>query len=111
MSNNTSGKDSGKMHFFLRSNAPKSAFSPNMSGMTEEERNIMQQHMAYVTDLQKEGVILVFGPVLHPQSPHGIAIVEVENEEQAAQVILQDPAVVAGLMTAEYYPMKAVLPK
>lgn len=110
MDNNSKTNHAGKMHFILKSTSPKSAFSQNMTDMTEEQRNIMHQHIAYVEDLQKQGIVLVFGAVLHPQSPHGLAIIEVERTEQVEQLIAQDPAIVAGLMTAEYYPMKAVFP-
>ncbi|WP_217593822.1 YciI family protein [Cohnella sp. GbtcB17] len=110
MVNNSEGKPLEKLHFVLRSSSPQTAFSPHMSDMTEDQRNIMQRHIAYVKDLQKQGIVLVFGPVLDPQSPYGLAIIEVERTEQVEQLIAQDPAVIAGLMTAEYYPMKAVLP-
>ncbi|MFB5761190.1 YciI family protein [Paenibacillus medicaginis] len=111
MSDTTASNNPGKMHFMLRSTTPITAFSQNMSDMTEEERNIMHQHIAYWTDLLNQGIALVFGPVLNPKSPHGVAIIEVENAEQVSQLIAEDPAIIAGLMTAEFYPMKAVLPK
>ncbi|MEN1986242.1 YciI family protein [Paenibacillus hubeiensis] len=111
MSDNTASNNPGKMHFMLWSTPPRTAFSKEMTGMTEEERNIMHQHIAYWTDLQNQGVALVFGPVLNPKSPHGLAIIEVENAEQVSQLITEDPAIIAGLMTAEYYPMNAALPK
>jgi hypothetical protein len=54
---------------------------------------------------------LVFGPVLHPSAPHGLAILEVENEAQVPKLIEEDPAEIAGIMTTEFYPKKAMLPK
>lgn len=77
--------------------------------MTEEERNIMLQHIAYWTDKQNQGIALVFGPVLNPAAPYGLAIIEVENEEQVPKIIEEDPAVIARLMTTEFYPMKAII--
>ncbi|MED1467590.1 hypothetical protein [Bacillus salipaludis] len=35
-----------------------------------------------------------FGPVLNPSAPHGVAIIEVENEEQVPKIIAEDPAVI-----------------
>jgi uncharacterized protein YciI len=68
----------------------------------------MHQHIAYWTDKQNQGIALVFGPVRKPNDPHGLAIIEVENVDQVPQLIAEDPAVIAGVMNTEYYPMLAV---
>ncbi|MDR4947302.1 YciI family protein [Neobacillus cucumis] len=96
-----------KMHFMLKSTPPRATFQQDM---TEEERNIMGKHIAYWTDKQKQGIALVFGPVRNPSEPHGLAIIEVENEAQVPKLIAEDPAVMAGIMTTEFHPMFAVLP-
>ncbi|WP_223589951.1 YciI family protein [Neobacillus bataviensis] len=108
MSNNISSNNTGKIHFMLKSTPPRATFHQDM---TEEERNIMLQHIAYWTEKQNQGIALVFGPVLNPKEPHGLAIIEVENEDQVPKLIAEDPAVMAGVMTVEFYPMKATLPK
>lgn len=98
-----------KRHFMLWSTPPRSTFRQDM---TEEERNIMMQHVAYWTDKQSQGIALVFGPVLkNPAAPNGLGIIEVEDEAQVAILIAEDPAVIAGIMTTEFYPMLATLPK
>ncbi|MNR22824.1 YCII-related domain protein [compost metagenome] len=104
--NNTN--NSGKIHFMLWSTPPRITFHQDM---TADERNIMMQHIAYWTEKQNQGIALVFGPVLNPTSPHGLAIIEVENEAQVPQLIAEDPASMAGIMTTEFHPMKAVLPR
>ncbi|PGS50942.1 YciI family protein [Bacillus sp. AFS041924] len=108
MSDNTTINDSVKMHFMLKSTPPRTTFPMDM---TVEERDIMAQHIAYWTEKQTQGIALVFGPVRNPSAPHGIAIIEVENENQVPKLIKEDPAVIAGIMTTEFYPMMAVLPK
>jgi len=108
MSNNISSNNTGKIHFMLKSTPPRTTFQQDM---TDEERNIMLQHIAYWKDKQNQGIALVFGPVLNPSAPHGLAIIEVENEEQVPKLIAEDPAVVAGIMTTEFYPMKAIIKK
>jgi uncharacterized protein YciI len=108
MSHNISSNQTEKFHFMLKSTPPRTTFHQDM---TEDERSIMQQHITYWTDKQNQGIALVFGPVLHPSAPHGLAIIEVENEEQVPKLIAEDPAVVAGIMTTEFYPMKAVIKK
>ena len=108
MSDNTASKATGKMHFMLKSTSPRATFQQDM---TEEERNIMGKHIAYWTDKQKQGIALIFGPVRNPSEPHGLAIIEVENEAQVPKLIAEDPAVIAGIMTTEFFSMIATLPK
>jgi uncharacterized protein YciI len=108
MSENNSIDNPGKMHFMLWSTPPRTTFQQDM---TVEEREIMHQHIAYWTDKQNQGIALVFGPVRKPNDPHGLAIIEVENADQVPELIAEDPAVIAGVMTTEYHPMMAVLPK
>lgn len=100
--------NTGKIHFMLKSTPPRTTFHQDM---TEEERSIMQQHISYWMDKQNQGIALVFGPVLDPSAPHGLAIIEIENEEQVPKLIAEDPAVVAGIMTTEFYQMRAIIKK
>lgn len=106
MSDNTKSNTTAKMHFMLKSTPPRITFHQDM---TAEEREIMFKHIAYWTDKQNQGIALVFGPVLDPSSPHGIAIIEVENENQVTKLIEEDPAVIADIMPTEFYPMKAMV--
>ncbi|MGG1675441.1 YciI family protein [Neobacillus sp. NRS-1170] len=108
MSNNISSHNTEKIHFMLKSTPPRATFHQDM---TEEERAIMLQHITYWTEKQNQGIALVFGPVLNPKEPHGLAIIEVGMEDQVPKLIAEDPAVIGGVMTVEFYPMKATLPK
>ncbi|MDR7235932.1 YciI family protein [Neobacillus drentensis] len=108
MSHNISSNNTEKIHYMLKSTPPRTTFHQDM---TEDERSLMQQHISYWMDKQNQGIALVFGPVLNPSAPHGLAIIEVENEEQVPKLIAEDPAVVAGIMTTEFYPMKAIIKK
>lgn len=108
MPDNTARKATGLMHFMLKSTPPRTTFPQDM---TAEERNIMLKHIDYWTEKQNQGIALVFGPVLNPSAPHGLDIIEVENEAQVPKLIAEDPAVIAGIMTTEFYQMKATLPK
>ncbi|MEH7086527.1 hypothetical protein V7139_27935 [Neobacillus drentensis] len=51
----------------------------------------MLQHIDYWTGKQNQGIALVFGPVLNPKAPHGLAIIEVENEAQVPKPIAEIP--------------------
>ena len=85
--------------------APRPTFAQDM---TAEERAIMQQHVAYWTNLMNKGFVLAFGPVIDPKGVYGLGIVEVDNPEQLNEFITNDPA--NGLNRYEFYPMMAVTP-
>jgi uncharacterized protein len=76
--------------------------------MTEEERAVMMQHVAYWTEKMNHGKVVVFGPVMDPKGPYGLGVVIVENEQEIASFIENDPA--SKLNTYEYFPMRAVVP-
>jgi uncharacterized protein len=76
--------------------------------MTDQERDIMKQHVAYWTDLMNKGKILVFGPVLDPKEVYGLGIVSVDNEQEVKDLIANDPA--GKINKYEYFPMRAIVP-
>ncbi len=76
--------------------------------MTNEERNIMHQHIGYWTEYMNKGVALVFGPVLDPKGTYGLGIIGVDDEEQLTSFIENDPA--GKINKYEYYPMHAIVP-
>ena len=76
--------------------------------MTDEERAIMVQHIAYWTKILKQGKVYAFGPVMDPKGPYGLGIVAVDNEQELKDFIANDPA--GKINKYEYFPMKAVVP-
>ena len=77
--------------------------------MTPEEREIINRHVAYWTERQKEGKVPAFGPVFDPTGSYGIGVVEVETEAEANDLRAHDPVVQSGLTREEIYPMYAVV--
>jgi len=73
--------------------------------MTESERKIMSEHIAYWMEQAEKGTAVVFGPVLDPEKPYGIGIVEIENEASLHDLVAGDPAVKASLQRDEFYQM------
>jgi uncharacterized protein len=73
--------------------------------MSDEERQIMRDHVVYWTDQRDKGVALIFGPVLNPNGVWGVGIIEIENEAAAQQFSVDDLAVKSGLQRTEIYPM------
>ena len=72
--------------------------------MTEAERAVMTEHVAYWTRQRDAGHAVAFGPVADPAGSWGVAIGEVGDREQAERLRAADPAVQAG-MTVEILPM------
>jgi len=92
-----------KKNFFLKLNPPRASF---MKDMLDSERAIMQQHVAYWAPYVQDGTVTVLGPVMDPKGGYGIAVVNVDNEEQLNILLSNDPA--NGMNSYEVYPMRAV---
>jgi hypothetical protein len=76
--------------------------------MTDGERAIMVQHVAYWTEKLKEGKVYAFGPVIDPKEIYGLGVVAVDNEQELKDIIANDPA--GKINKYEYFPMRAVVP-
>ncbi|HEY2722123.1 MAG TPA: YciI family protein [Chitinophagaceae bacterium] len=94
--------NSEKKHFFIRLNPPRPDFATTMS---EEERSIMQRHIAYWTPFLNDGTLIVFGPVMDPKGTFGMAVIAANNLEEANQLAFTDPATELG--TIDIFPMRA----
>lgn len=78
--------------------------------LTPEERQTMEEHLAYLQGLMAEGKVVAFGPVLDPEGPFGIGIVTAADQVAAQALADADPAVRSphGLR-AEVTPMARLL--
>ena len=70
----------------------------------------MQRHVAYWQDLLNSDVALAFGPVLDPENPWGLGLLDLEDEQAARAIGASDPAVESGTCTYEVVPMQLVRP-
>lgn len=95
-----------KKYFALKLNPCRPDFAQTMS---DREREIMQQHIAYWKAYMEQGIMLVFGPVLDPDGVYGLGIIAVDSEEQVSELIDNDPA--SKINRYEYHPMLAVVPE
>lgn len=75
--------------------------------MTEEESDIMSEHFEYLKQKLAEGKLILAGPVL--TGDFGLSILETESEEEARDIMNNDPAVLAGIMKPEIYPYRVSL--
>jgi uncharacterized protein YciI len=73
--------------------------------MTEAEKKVMSEHIAYWTGQVERGTTVVMGPVLDPKGVYGIGIVEAKDEAELRALLASDPAVKAGLHKDEFYQM------
>jgi uncharacterized protein YciI len=92
-------------HFFLKLIPCRPTFAIDMSA---EEREIMQEHVAYWGKLMQQGKVVVFGPVMDPKGPYGMGVVEADSEDSIREFMAGDPA--STINTYEFHPMRAVIP-
>ncbi|OCX53089.1 hypothetical protein BEL04_01875 [Mucilaginibacter sp. PPCGB 2223] len=90
-------------HYMLKLVPCRPSFAQDM---TDAERAVMMEHIAYWKPYLEDGTMIVFGPVADPAGAYGLGIVAVDSEEQAKQLMADDPA--SKINTYEYYPMRAV---
>ena len=90
------------MLFAFKLNSPRPTFAHDM---TDAERKVMVEHVAYWTGLMEKGIAEVFGPVLDPKGAWGLAVVEASTEAEARAIVPNDPVFKARLGTIEVHPM------
>jgi uncharacterized protein len=86
---------------FLRPHRPEMPFEP-----TEEEERIVGEHFEYLKRLRGEGKLLVAGPSPVEGDTIGIAIYELDDEDEVRALVAADPAVVSGIMIPELRPLR-----
>jgi uncharacterized protein YciI len=97
-----------KKTYFFKLIPPRASFAQDM---TQDERNIMLQHIAYWKKNMDEGRVIVFGPVLHPDGAFGIGIIQVNDEDEIKAFAENDPSITSKLNTYEFYLMPNIVVK
>ncbi len=92
-----------KQHYFFKLIPPRPTFPQDM---TDEERRLMDEHSRYFQEHFAAGRILLYGPVMATGGAFGLAVLEVDSEEEARRFGEGDPSVRAGLNRFETYPMR-----
>jgi uncharacterized protein YciI len=65
---------------------------------------IQEGHMANITRLGREGVIILAGPMGYDKDLRGIFIIDAKDSATAAGYVKTDPAVIAGRLKFEIHP-------
>ena len=77
---------------------------------TKDDEAVLSRHLARFKEAIKTGQLILAGRTLEPgDKTFGIAIFEATDEAAAQAFMEGDPAVAAGLMTAEVHPFTVVL--
>lgn len=77
---------------------------------TEKEQAIVGEHFAYLQKLLAEGKLIIAGRTADDlDKTFGIAIFRASSEEEARQIMENDPAISKGMMTSELFPYRVAL--
>ena len=74
---------------------------------TEDESAAIDRHFVHLQQTCSAGTVRLAGPA--PDGAFGIVIFEAEDETAARSFMADDPAVCAGVMTAELHPFRVSL--
>ena len=74
------------------------------SANKEEASKIQEQHLAYLGDLFKKGIICMNGPFGDDGEIRGATIYRVATADEALRLASGDPAVKAGRLSVEVHP-------
>ncbi len=77
---------------------------PNRDRSPEETAELQKQHMANISRLAAEGVLVLAGPFLDDGELRGIYVFDVTDVEEARRLTETDPAIQAGSLTLELHP-------
>jgi len=84
----------------------------NNDDWTEKEIEIVSTHFNYLKDLLAKEILFLAGRTVQEpmtEKDFGIAILEVDSEEEARTIMENDPAVKGGIMTAELFEFSLAL--
>jgi uncharacterized protein YciI len=78
-----------------------------INNASPEEEKIIDMHFEHLKKALHEGILILAGPCLDGE--FGIVIFRAGSEEEANVFMNSDPAVKAGLMSAELHPFRVSL--
>ncbi|MHA2054182.1 MAG: YciI family protein [Candidatus Hodarchaeales archaeon] len=78
----------------------------------EKENQIMEEHFFYLKQLLENGQLFLAGPTLKEDDPFGVYIFIADSEEEARELIENDPSVEKKIQTITMFrPMRISLLK
>jgi uncharacterized protein YciI len=77
---------------------------------TADEEAAVSEHFSYLEDLTRRRIVLLAGRTLNEDSStFGVVIFEAPSEAAARDLMARDPAVRAGVFSAELFPYRIAL--
>ena len=92
--------------FLLRIEPVRKDFT--LQTMTEEERPVLDQHVAYLNGLFTAGKMTLAGQAFDPKGLFGIIIVNAADAQAATDILNGDPAVKSKFFRGEVIPFRVV---
>jgi uncharacterized protein len=81
-----------------------------LSAPTSDEEAHVEAHFAYLVRLARDGVVLLAGRTLNEDgTTFGIVLLEAPSTDEARNVMRGDPAVFAGVFTAQLFPIRIAI--
>ena len=78
----------------------------------ENENAIMENHFSYLKNLLDNNKLYLAGPTLIESDPFGVIIFETETEEEARELLMQDPSIKSGIQkVVDFRPVRLSLTK
>ncbi len=74
--------------------------------MTLNEERIMEEHFEYLKRLTAEKKVLMAGPAF---GAFGLIVLQTESEQEANEIMNNEPSVVRGVHTYQLYPLRVAL--
>ena len=93
-----------KREFIIKLSPPRPNFNENS---TKEEDQILSNHFEYLKRLLDEGILKLAGRC--DDATFGLVIIETDSIDSATQIMEGDPAVKAGVFSAEIWPYRTAL--
>jgi uncharacterized protein YciI len=72
---------------------------------TDAEKDLLQQHGAWLNAMMADGLIVAHGPVMDPAGGYGVALWTLGDDRDLAGVVARDPIVRAGVGHYEQFTM------
>jgi uncharacterized protein YciI len=77
---------------------------------TDKENKAVGEHFERLKKMLAEGSLVLAGRTLNKdETAFGIVVFEAASEEEARKIMMGDPAVREGIMTAELFPYRVAL--
>jgi len=75
--------------------------------MTEVEASVMNEHFVYLQDLLERKILILAGP--ETTGKFGLALIETDSEEEARNIMNNDPAFKKNVCGVTLYPYRISL--